>query len=412
MVDTLEAEADEIKALNSVLKDLKIKANVESCVIKGPLRRFRVRMADGVRMKKLDTYASEIAMAMKASADPLIMPNRVDDILDGTVRLDIMAGSHPMVEFDALARSIDFSNPKVLEEYNIPLLLGARDIDQPLIVDLQKLPHMLVAGVTGAGKSVMLRSGIRSCEIHSESQGIRIALVDPKGGVEFGVYEGSPALRYSVASDIDGALQILEYLHSTMVDRFEALSKHGCLDILEYRSLGRKMPFIVLFIDELADLMRDKKSGFAERLCSLAEKSRAIGIHIVAATQHPSSEVITGTLKAQFPARIACRVSSLVHSRVVLDDGGADKLLGKGDALLMDGSQGLQRFQGAFVDLSKRKKSRKSPVSRVKKTRKKRAKTKSKQAGTGSVVKLLTQLLDHMAAKKGKKKRKKVSSRS
>lgn len=390
--EALQGQA--IQSLNKTLKDLKIEAEAASCSIKGPLKRFLISLGSGVRIKKLDTFSQEIAMAMCAVADPLIMPNRVEGRLDGNVRLDLMTGEHPLVPFVSLAKSAGFDNPEILKDHSIPLLLGVEDIDIPLVVDLQKMPHLLVAGATGSGKSVLLHSCIESIILHSAQQGIRLALIDPKGGIEFGIYERHKALRYSVASDVDGAVEILDYLHETMDKRLALLAKYGCRNILEYRALGKQMPFIVLVVDELAGLMRAKKSGFADRLCSLLERCRAVGIHGILATQHPSREVITGLLKAQLPARIACKVASQTHSRVVLDENGAEKLLGSGDALLMDGVNGLRRFRGAYVDVSKR--------SQKKKAAKKKAQPKASKQKPAPKGTLLTDILGVMAEHFGK----------
>lgn len=386
-------------SLNNAFKDLKIDANVESCLIKGPLNRFRVSLGSGVKIKKLDGFSQEIAMALRAAAPPLIMPHRVDGVLDGTVRVDVMTGDHPIVPFSALAKGIGFDDPRVREQHQIPILLGVKDIDKPLVIDLQSCPHLLISGVTGSGKSVMEHTIIQSCIMHSEEQGIRLALGDIKGGVEFGLYTGSKALRYSVATDTESLLEIVEDLTNTMNERLARFAKHRCRNILEYRDLGKSMPYIVFVVDEMADAIRDKKSGFEEKFCSLAEKCRAAGIHIVGATQHPSSTVIKGSLKAQFPVRISCKVSSQVHSRVVLDENGAEKLMGKGDALLMDGKGDLQRFKGAFVDVSKINTRNRKRIANAKK-KKKKARKKKKASPPKGLAEFLAELAGQFLDKK------------
>jgi len=353
------ADSEEhIARLNDAFVSLKIKdTKVVSCSIKGPLQRFFVEPGPGVQVSKIEKYSQEIAMSMRAIGSPLIMPSRSSDgRLDGTVRIDIMTDEHPLIKFDLLAKDIGFDSEATLHSMNIPLCLGVEDMDKAVVVDLQKIPHLLVAGVTGSGKSVALHAMIRSIQLHSATHGIRLALIDPKL-VEFGVYERSrtlrKALRYSIANCLEGSIEVIDDLEKTMQARLERLARKGCRDILEYRAQGGEMSFIVLIIDELADLVRDKKSGFNSKLCSLAAKSRAAGIHIIAATQHPSRDVITGLLKAQFPAALALRVGSQVHSRVVLDANGAESLQGKGDALLKEASGKLTRFRSAFVDTSK-----------------------------------------------------------
>jgi S-DNA-T family DNA segregation ATPase FtsK/SpoIIIE len=316
------------------LTSLGIKAKVESVDEKFPLCRYFVRLDPQTRLSKLEGMAEDIALAMRPIAPPVIRPA----FNTGQVIVEMMFDSHPTIPFSSIF------DPTA--EGNIPLTIGTTDITKPLVIDLTKMPHLIVAGTTGSGKSMLLHAMISSIIKLYSDIGIKLALVDPKL-VEFDRYAKHPALLYPVVNDAELAIDMLQDLRDEMNNRYRVFQKYKCRDILEYREKVRKIPFIVLVIDELADLMRVK--GFEKLLCELAQKSRAAGIHIIAATQHPSSKVLTGEIRANFPSKIACKVTTQVHSRVVLDRHGAENLLGKGDALLLDEAGNTFRFRGAFV---------------------------------------------------------------
>jgi S-DNA-T family DNA segregation ATPase FtsK/SpoIIIE len=278
--------------------------------------------------------AEDIALAMKPIAPPVIRPA----FTSGLVIVEMMFADHPVINFDSI-----FANQT---NGNLPLVIGTTDITTPLVIDLTKMPHLIVAGTTGSGKSMLLHAMITSIIRTYADVGIKLALVDPKL-VEFDRYSKHPALLYPVVNEAELAIDMLQDLKEEMNNRYRVFQKFKCRDISEYRAKVKKIPYVVLVIDELADLMRVK--GFEKLLCELAQKSRAAGIHIIAATQHPSSKVLTGEIRANFPSKIACKVSTQVHSRVVLDRHGAENLLGKGDALLLDESGNTFRFRGAYV---------------------------------------------------------------
>lgn len=354
-----------VELLNKTFRKLKIDAETRSCITVGPLQRFSVYLKGDTQIAKLVKFSKEIEMSMKAIGQPLILEERDENgAATSFVQLDIMTAPHPTVDFDALVEETNFKNPEILKKFHIPILVGTTEISKPMIVDLQSMPHLIVVGVTGSGKSMFLHSVVRSIEAHSQNQGIRLALVDPKL-VEFGCYEGSSALKYTITGSHDGALEILEYLEQTLNTRLEVLAKNRCRDILEYRALreslpekerGPKMPFIVAVIDEIADLVRQPKSPFQALLISVASKSRAAGIHFVIGTQHSSAQVITGLLKAQFPGRVGMKTATGKHSEVALDQRGAEKLLGSGDGLFLNSNGSLTRFKGAFVKPQPKKK--------------------------------------------------------
>ena len=331
-----------IVSLNNALAYLKVKAKTNSCMIVGPLHRFKITLTDPSSLQKIDnakTRAS-LTLVMKASSPPIVTPN----FSDGTISLDLMFGPHPVVKFADHIGSLELAK----KEMALPILLGATNVNDPLIRDLAKMPHLLIAGTTGSGKTMQLHSIIASLMVIPD---VKLALLDPKM-VEFNRYDSAAQLAYDVSNTLEDCVRVVSDLESRMRARLEKIAKAGCKDIQDYRSNGHKMSYLVLVIDELADLVRSKKSNFSKILCSLAEKSRAVGIHIVGATQHPSADVITGPIKANFPSRIACKVATRVHSDVILGAGGADGLTGQGDALLIDGELSLVRFRGALVELS------------------------------------------------------------
>lgn len=330
MIDTMPSPEE----FENVLQSLGIKARVESADEKYPLCRYFVRLDPQTRLSKLEGLAEDIALAMRPIAPPVIRPA----FNSGQVIVEMMFSEHPLVEFD------DIFDDNM--DGTLPLMIGTADITTPLVIDLVKMPHLIVAGTTGSGKSMLLHAMISSIIRTYTKIGIKLALVDPKL-VEFDRYARHPALLYPVVNEPELAIDMLKDLKEEMNNRYRVFQKYQCRDISEYRLKFKKIPYIVLVIDELADLMRVK--GFEKLLCELAQKSRASGIHIIAATQHPSSKVLTGEIRANFPSKIACKVSTQVHSRVVLDRHGAENLLGKGDALLLDEAGGTYRFRGAFV---------------------------------------------------------------
>jgi S-DNA-T family DNA segregation ATPase FtsK/SpoIIIE len=322
-----------------VLKSLGIKATVVCVEINFPLARYQIRLDPKTRLSKLESMADDIALAMKPLAPPVIRPA----FTSGMVIAEMMFAEHPIVEFDSIFTKHASGN--------LPLTLGATDITTPLVIDLTKMPHLIIAGTTGSGKSMLLHAIITSIIRLYSDIGIKLALLDPKL-VEFARYTDHNSLLYSVINEPEQAIEMLDDLREEMNNRYRVFQKFNCRDISEYRVKFKKIPYIVLVIDELADLMRIK--GFEKGLCEIAQKSRAAGIHIVAATQHPSSKVLTGEIRANFPSKIACKVATQVHSRVVLDRSGAENLLGKGDAILLDEAGNSFRFRGAYVPNEKR----------------------------------------------------------
>jgi S-DNA-T family DNA segregation ATPase FtsK/SpoIIIE len=224
----------------------------------------------------------------------------------------------------------------------IPLTIGRRINGLPLTIDLLDLPHLLVAGTTGSGKSILLHNIINNL---LKLPNVTMALIDPKR-VEFSYYNKISKLFAPTAKDVNSSIELLDKLIVEMERRFEILEKNGCRSISEYKG---EMKYIVLIIDELADLMMSSEFLAQDKICRLAQKSRACGIHLIAATQRPSAYVVTGLIKANFPVKISCQVNSAIDSRVVLDRNGAEKLTGKGDAIIDGGKYKFERFKGSFI---------------------------------------------------------------
>jgi S-DNA-T family DNA segregation ATPase FtsK/SpoIIIE len=236
--------------------------------------------------------------------------------------------------------------------YALPLILGVMPDGNTLCANLATMPHLLVAGTTGSGKSIALHTMILSLLGTYDHDELAFVMIDPKQ-VELSYYSDLPHMMFPAATDLDTAIERLNWLVEEMEARFTVLSEIGARDIAVYNQRmdpADRLPYIVTVIDELADLMLSGKKLVEDPLVRLAQKARAVGIHLIVATQRPSSKVITGLIKANFPTRIAMRVASKVDSRVILDANGAEALLGKGDMLFSHGST-VQRLQGAYVSI-------------------------------------------------------------
>jgi S-DNA-T family DNA segregation ATPase FtsK/SpoIIIE len=241
---------------------------------------------------------------------------------------------------------------------NLLIALGRNVAGEPVIIDLKKMPHMLVAGSTGTGKSICLHALLTSFLYQNSPAKMRLLLVDPKR-VEFTMYNGIPHLLAPVVTDVDKTVNVLRWAVSEMERRFKLFSETGRRDIESYNQNPAspaggppegKMPYIVIIIDELADLMSQAANEVEAAIVRLAQMARAVGIHLIVATQRPSVDVITGLIKANITTRIAFAVASQIDSRTIIDQSGAEKLLGKGDMLYIGADcPKPRRIQGAFI---------------------------------------------------------------
>ncbi len=312
----------------------------------GPvLTRFELRPGPGVKVNSIVGRTDDLALALKASRIRILAPIPGRD----AVGIEVPNPVPEAVFLREILRSVSGEA--------LPVALGRRMEGEPIVVDIAEMPHLLVAGATGQGKSVCLHTIICTLLMKKRPDEVRLALIDPKRGAEFRNYEDLPHLWSPVITNAREAKLLLEDLVNTMENRYVRLSQNGVRSIAEYnREMAAKpdstgpMPYIVLIIDELADFMVTSASEIEQPIVRLAQMARAVGIHLVLATQRPSVDVITGIIKANFPSRIAFMVSSKTDSRTILDMNGAEALLGKGDMLFLHSSSPEPlRVQGSLV---------------------------------------------------------------
>jgi S-DNA-T family DNA segregation ATPase FtsK/SpoIIIE len=313
----------------------------------GPvITRYEVELKKGQRLKTVLGVQQDLSLILGAPVRILSIARKglVGIEVPNAKRSDIRL--RPLIE-DGLRNS---SRDK--EAVRVPM--GLTPVGEPFDMDLCRAPHVLVAGTTGSGKSVFLNALVTGLAYGYSTDAVRLVLVDPKM-VEFSIYNGLPHLLHPVVTDAAVCGDLLSYLTEEMNRRYRLLAESECRDIRSFRhkaaSTGSAgMPYIVVIIDEFADLFLAKTSDLETLIVRLAQKARAIGIHLVMATQRPSTDVVKGLIKANFPSRLAFRVSTGVDSRVILDEEGAESLLGNGDMLLKSPEfSGLQRLHGAYV---------------------------------------------------------------
>jgi len=352
---------DCIETLNTTLENFGIDAAVVD-YRRGPaVTMFEIELAAGVKVHKILALSNDLAMALKASGLRIIAP------IPGksTVGIEVPNRAKEFVRLKELLSSEAVKDNLV----RIPVLIGKDTAGTPIIEDLARMPHLLIAGTTGSGKSVCINALILSILYRRTPEEVKLILVDPKM-VELSGYKDIPHLLTPVVTDMKKAPALLDWATVKMDDRYRLFHQAGVKYIDDYNRLGEArirelfedaegvggeeipfhLPHIVIVIDELADLMMVAAKEIQNSITRLAQKSRAVGIHVVVATQRPSVDVITGLIKSNIPARIAFQVTSQVDSRTILDANGAEKLLGSGDCLfLVPGTSNLIRAQGTFV---------------------------------------------------------------
>ena len=309
----------------------------------GPtVTQYTLKPADGVKLAKITSLHNDLALALAAH------PIRIEAPIPGKslVGIEVPNQKVAAVNLKEILRAQEFKQRKT----NLTIALGKDVSGKVWVSDLGKMPHLLVAGSTGSGKSVCLNTVIVSLLYQNSPDDLRLIMVDPKR-VEFTVYNGIPHLLTPVITDTVKTVNALKWVIGEMDRRFELLSKHGKRDIGAFnRESGEKMPYLVLIIDELADLMAVAAAEVEAAIIRLAQMSRAVGIHLILATQRPSVNIITGLIKANITTRIAFAVASSTDSRTILDTSGAEKLLGRGDMLYTCSDLGKpKRLQGALV---------------------------------------------------------------
>ncbi|MCC6168083.1 MAG: DNA translocase FtsK 4TM domain-containing protein [Caldilineaceae bacterium] len=299
-----------------------------------------------VKVSKIAALANDLALALAASSV------RIEAPIPGTsyVGVEVPNQEANIVGLKELMENEAFQGMKG----KLRIALGEDVKGQPILADLTRMPHLLIAGATGTGKSVCINSIITCLLLTKTPDELRLLMVDPKM-VELSVYNGVPHLLSPVVTELDRAAGVLFWAVKEMERRYQLCSKVNARDLERYNAyLGKRgekpLPYIVIVVDEMADLMMAAPEEVEKHICRLAQMARAVGIHLIIATQRPSVDVITGLIKANFPARIAFAVSSQVDSRVILDVPGAERLLGRGDMLFMGSDANkLERIQGTFV---------------------------------------------------------------
>ncbi|MCY3625805.1 MAG: DNA translocase FtsK 4TM domain-containing protein [Candidatus Dadabacteria bacterium] len=318
---------------------------------------FEYKPAPGIKINKISSLEGDLAMGLKALSIRIIAPIPGKDV----VGIEVPNESREIVVLRELFESSSFMEKKSM----LTVALGKDISGKPRYMDLQTAPHLMIAGTTGSGKSVLLNAAITSLLYRATPYELKMIMIDPKM-LELSIYEDIPHLLHPVVTESKKAVAALKWLVGEMDSRYRMLSEEGVRDIDSYnRKLEaleieekqlRWLPYIVVIIDELADLMMVSPSDVKDSIIRLAQKARAAGIHIIVSTQRPSADVVAGLIKANFPARISFLVSSKVDSRIILDTGGAETLLGKGDMLfLASGGSNLLRLQGALISDDERK---------------------------------------------------------
>lgn len=328
----------------------------------GPvISQYEIQLEAGLRLNKITALADDLAIALRVPSVRIVAPIPGKN----TVGVEVPNETRKLV----CLRDLMEQSQNKARKMNIPVFLGADAVGQPLVVDLAKMPHLLIAGRTGTGKSVCLNAIITSILMTRRPDEVRMLMIDPKM-VELSGYGRLPHLMHPVVTDMRKAEAILAWAVDKMEERYKLLARAGVRHINSYNQLGEEelmerlqpqdqlerdqiptnLPFIVIVADEMADLMMTAGKEVEQHIIRLAQKSRAVGIHLILATQKPTVDVITGLIKSNLPARLAFQVASKTDSRVVLDAMGADKLLGNGDMLfLWPGTSTLIRGQGTYV---------------------------------------------------------------
>jgi DNA segregation ATPase FtsK/SpoIIIE, S-DNA-T family len=363
-----ESSQRELDAMGVKLMDALRTFRVEGELVgrtTGPVvTQFEVEPAAGVKVRQIANLSNDLALAMRAQSIRIVapIPGR------GAVGVEVPNPVPEIVGFREILESKDFQQARAA----LPIALGKDLEGKPVIADLAKMPHLLIAGATGSGKSVCVNTLITSLVFRHTPKTLRFLMVDPKM-VELSVYNQLPHLRHKVITDNRDAAAVLKWAVLEMQERYELLAANGCRNIQDFNRKvqdglplsmpkradiafedltwrGGVLPYIVVVIDELADLMMTVQGEVETPLAMLAQKARAVGVHLILATQRPSVNVITGLIKANFPSRIAFRVASQVDSRTILDGIGAESLLGSGDMLFIPpGKSEPWRLQGAFI---------------------------------------------------------------
>jgi DNA segregation ATPase FtsK/SpoIIIE, S-DNA-T family len=353
---------DRAALLEKTFTDFRLNVHVVGINTGPVVTQFEIALETGLRVHKVTQLAEDIALNLKVPSVRIVAPIPGKNTVGIEVPNELRA--------DVRLKEVLMASAKKVAKFKIPLFLGKDSEGRPLVHDLADMPHLLIAGTTGTGKSVCLNTIILSILMTRRPDEIKMIMLDPKGGVEMEVYSKIPHLMHPIVTDMKKSEAILAWAVDKMEERYDLLRRARVRNIAGYNELKadeilrrvnpqddeeRKqvplhMPYIVIVIDEMADLMLQMKKEVEGHIIRLAQKSRAAGIHLVVATQKPTVDVITGLIKSNLPSRICFKVTNKSDSRVVLDAMGADKLLGKGDMLFLPpGSSDLIRAQGTYA---------------------------------------------------------------
>lgn len=355
--------------LMATLRTFKVEGELVGRTTGPTVTQFEIEPAAGVKVRQIAALADDLALAMRAPSIRIVapIPGR------GAVGVEVPNPSPEMVVLREVLEAPEFKQARAA----LPIALGKDLEGRPVVADLAKMPHLLIAGATGSGKSVCVNTIITSLAYRHTPKTLRFLMVDPKM-VELSVYNTLPHLRHKVITDNRDAAAVLKWAVMEMQDRYRLLEANACRNLQEFNKrvqqhasgegpvlqkprspdvafedrtyLGGILPYIVVVIDEMADLMMTVQGEVETPIAMLAQKARAIGIHLILATQRPSVNVITGLIKANFPCRIAFRVASQIDSRTIIDGSGAEALLGNGDMLFIPpGKSEASRLQGAYL---------------------------------------------------------------
>ncbi len=344
------------QAIVQKLAHFGIQSEIVAASVGPAVTQYELRLAESIRVNKVAGFESDLAAALKAVSVRVVAPIPGKD----TIGVEVPNAERQKVFMRDLLEQFGRS-----ESLAIPLYLGKDVAGNPIVEDLARMPHLLIAGTTGSGKSVCINTILLSVLMSRTPSQVKLILVDPKM-VELQAYKRVPHLCCDVVTNMKKAPSVLQWAVDEMENRYALLSAAGVNHIRNYNRLGQQelqkrlnrepdpervqLPYIVIVIDEFADLMNVAQNEVEELIQRLAQKSRAVGMHVILATQRPSSEVITGIIKANLPCQVAFKVNRRIDSRVILDANGAEKLLGFGDMLYMPpGGGALLRAQGTFV---------------------------------------------------------------
>ena len=358
-------ELDEMgRKLLNALATIRVEGELVGRTTGPVVTQYEIEPAPGVKVRQIANLSNDLALAMRAPSIRIVapIPGR------GAVGVEVPNPVSEMVALRDLIETRDFQGARAA----LPIVLGKDLEGKPVVADLAKMPHLLIAGATGSGKSVCVNTIITSLVYRHTPKTLRLLMVDPKM-VELSVYNTLPHLRHKVITDNRDAASVLKWAVLEMQERYELLAANGCRNVQEFNKRvqdgaslklpknvdvafedrtykGNVLPYIVVIVDEMADLMMTVPGEVETPIAMLAQKARAIGIHLILATQRPSVNVITGLIKANFPSRIAFRVASQIDSRTIIDGAGAETLLGNGDMLFIPpGKSEPARLQGAFL---------------------------------------------------------------